>query len=1101
MAGSKVCSGDDMVLPNPTSSPIKSIAVDDGLLRGGRSLHPAPFTIGDEAHTGSSRHIIDNVSPFRYHFYQTSCQHRQQAGNPDFYTVVCSDRYGNVYSEESYEGAKELLRIKAVEAYDERCKTTMEYAQRFKHEARPGESCLDFINRLEQHDKRTLIMDTHDKNPSPDFSLSTQVPIEAETMQPTSQEGSFNFLAAFNQEKQRIAMSSETPATPVSQSVIDDEQNPSLSTATTRTPITGSPIESVAWQTDVVFDMYASAMALFQKTRSTGSTVSMPPSCSDNTPVDRQITPEDPSVEQTEAMTKSLTDQEELFFDHSSAPVKVSLPASRHTGSPIDSGYGSGSDVRQLSQLRRKRRTFAAQVVRPSTPTRSPTGLTSGSSGMSTPEVDPQQVSRRCLDHYHASASRLNNQLKERDLEVQALQAKLREKDEKIGELESKLTTFEVSGCYIGEVGVTNEYHDTYVKNREETLEAEKQEELQDLQKAHQKKLSTTTSVLNRRFEGCRKKLKHAEGEIDTLLRENRELEFNNSSLEQQVREVEQANLNLSQQLANPTRQNPTPNADQSRLVDLERENSRLSELTVVQDAEIQRQQEWINARVAMTGAQSLVCNGTPGCICAACHLATVVFLRNAVAREMGEKMDLRQTVTRMEAQLAELFHGAHFGGCANTDDCRCITCVQTSIRETIQQRNQQLAQTQTELDQARQLVHDLRHRYYEVQGQIQGQIQPLQAHLLTMQAQLQTAVTERDEQIERVERLARAAESDQAAYKHIEQQAQDWRDKYNGAHNENLRICAELETGVESKQAEELSVQEEAETIGVLTTQLARMRRYVDRELHSRTEGSDDDLVRQLVNHVQAMTKDDEDLIQRVDATHTVATEQCQKHMEAEKQRCAARKGELEAQTKLDDIETVNKWPEAELNGIHLEHAGCKETLATVLPENEFLRGRYDGQQKLVDLAMQYALAPDIATESSSPPSPSTHELLEQARTVIRTEGAKFAEAYNRDKAQRAEIAELTHQLQAFDAMVEPLATHWGSWQATEANLRDRIHTLEEQVMDLGGRPRDWMVQFAPTVMPAKVDGDAVRGALLAMWEEWGKKEKSKGKARGGEA
>ena len=739
MAGSKSYSADDMTLLRTKASIPASSTVDDSLYQAMSNEYATAFVVGNEVYSRSIQDIRDSVSLSYQCHTRTFRLHQRQVSNPGISVVVCSDRFGNIYPAESREGAKELRRMNTEKANNDLAKTMKHYCKRFKNEATSGEKPVaDIFHAAPQQHEKTASEDltvsdsasihwstTLESNPNTslkasnaevmdnifamlrnsatangiegaqcfidmlrggsntaarpsvhepstqDFSLAAQIPAEADYTRASSSQDCFDFLAAFTKEKEKQASTTTQAASHSSlehsRELISQPSPPSL-----------GPVD--------VF---------------TGN----------------QSVSEGSSSQHSNPNPELLADEEELFTT-SNAPIRVSLPGPAPLDSSDGSSCTSGQQLKQRAQVAVK----TVRVEEQDAVKHSPT--VSSVFGISWPSTTPTESENECcgsLDFNRASTSRLKSQLKERDLEVEALLEQLKEKDTEILKLKSELATYEMSGVYIGDKGVTNDYHEDFVKRREETLEHEKEVELKEIQEAYEEQLKTnethfrkveeemtaTISFLNKRWDKYLKETRKLKKQTMALTLEKKHMDNENFLIGKRLEEVERdlksqttdinsQNTDLIMRLEgeifalqspinnllvkNQDHNRPEINSShaQQQVQELQRRievvvarNNHLLEQIRIKDNENDQFLSWINSRVALTGAIDLVCNGGRGCTCASCHLHEVNELRDANATLERQMAELQQSNADLQANAIPLAYT-----CTNTPACHCQKCL-----------------------------------------------------------------------------------------------------------------------------------------------------------------------------------------------------------------------------------------------------------------------------------------------------------------------------------------------------------------------------------------------------------------------------------------
>ncbi|KAL9093336.1 MAG: hypothetical protein Q9165_004077 [Trypethelium subeluteriae] len=484
MENSRIFSADDMALL-PSMDILPSLqAIDDSLFQVGSSTYPTAYVIGEQSYSTSGQNVFRSVT------------------NPEFHVVVCLDRFGNTHLDQSSEGAKEARRIKTFESAMNSARNLRECASHYKREALPGESALDFVRRISQRNQDAYVW--------------------ANTIAPKQQNGlttaRVTNIGPMEAEQRTLeAVESKSNAMPNLFPILHDSA-PAHSQSFADS-IVAKPAQAVEHVTDELIamlrcnrpDPYSMPKMTLQEF-----------SLASQVPIEvttRSETPAQDCFDFLAALNREAQRLAQFSEAHAgflvggsgmSAPLvptelhadplpgmcesamalfatkpTVSLPRSSRAGSSIDSGYGSGTSPY------------------------SPAHSARSSSSNSLVGLGPESVE-----------------------EIRELKTAVRARDEEIDRLKAKLDSFEISGPYIGEYGVTVQYHEDFVNNREESLKREMEEQLREQKEADEKILSEKTSALNKRLEKADKKNDKLAKENEALKKDKHDLEIQKAHLE-----------------------------------------------------------------------------------------------------------------------------------------------------------------------------------------------------------------------------------------------------------------------------------------------------------------------------------------------------------------------------------------------------------------------------------------------------------------------------------------------------------------------------------------------------------------------------------------
>ncbi|KAL9064357.1 MAG: hypothetical protein Q9157_007858 [Trypethelium eluteriae] len=484
MGNSRIYSADDMVLLPSTNILPSSQAIDDSLFQVRSSPYPTAYVIGKESYSASAQDVF------------------RSATNPEFYVVVCSDRFGNTYLDQSFEGAKVARRINTLEAAMNDAMNLKEHAFHYKREALTGESAWDFVHRVSQPGQdackwaKTIAPTQQNDSIAPSVtSVAPTKPEQGTTEAIESNPNSMSNLFGVSCNSAPVHsrnFADSVVAKPVQ--AVEHVTDGLIAMLRSKSPALYSmpgaalqefslasqvPIEAAARsETPVQSDFNILAALNREKQRLAQSSVAH---TDPHIGWSGMLAPLSPNEMHTDPLPGMLESTMALF----ATKPTVNLPRRSRVASWIDSGYSSG------------------------TSSDSPTDSAPVSSSDSPVRLGPESVK-----------------------EIQELKAVARARDEEIDRLKAKLDSFEISGPYIGEYGVTTKYHEDLVNNREETLEREMEEQLLAQKEAAEKRLSEITSVLNKRFERANKKNHKIEKENNALKKEKHDLEVQKSHLE-----------------------------------------------------------------------------------------------------------------------------------------------------------------------------------------------------------------------------------------------------------------------------------------------------------------------------------------------------------------------------------------------------------------------------------------------------------------------------------------------------------------------------------------------------------------------------------------
>ncbi|KAI9687583.1 MAG: hypothetical protein M1822_002193 [Bathelium mastoideum] len=667
MAGSRIYAADDMILLSRIAS-FPVFGIDDCLHQIISPRHATAFTIGAKVHSGSARAVVHS------------------AINPDFSTMICADRFGNTYLDESYDGLKEHRRTKAAQASEDFAIAMKDYSTRFKNEALAGELPLDFIFRLETQEGNAKV--THkdiqmindpvsedsnfdtashanssnnvqtldDSRPASemcraenlieehfdpahgdddyhynrmvamlrssapvcsaapgvsleDLALTSLIPIEDTARQLGRAESSLDFIGVLNKEKDRLALLATVSADLHPSSSVDF----SAPTSVKSTSLAEDKVDPETSHIGPLSGIRGSAIAVFpgqcgNKTRSSHSSI---------------------SSNAGDCLSDALGNGQKPI-----ATSTLSHPRPRSS----DSGYVSGSGKQTADSSPVKTTFFDI-------------GAPDVSANLNMP-THPWTTSSACMEENK----------KQGEL-IKELRAQITIKDADIEHLRAELGKFEIHAGYVGAIGVTNEMHELHLKIQEQSMEEEREQEIQAAAAACRHQLQegdrlhhSLLQKSKRRLMQSRQKVKEQKEAHGQAMRKKEEEVAAAHRIRSRPRDTWRLETNKVDLMPNESNFGTDINSLRQAYQGLEQSKTDLVEQIMRRDRELQQAYTFAEDRHenGLVGAVELTHTTTKGCQCFACikhDQYDDINQRNTVIQQQNIRMNT------MEQQIATANH------------------------------------------------------------------------------------------------------------------------------------------------------------------------------------------------------------------------------------------------------------------------------------------------------------------------------------------------------------------------------------------------------------------------------------------------------------